>query len=44
MKNISIDSFDLGICVALWGGFMTGYWIPAGIMLGIVIYQAWKQE
>jgi hypothetical protein len=26
--NISIDSFDIIMCVALVGGFMTGEWLP----------------
>ena len=29
MKDISIDSYDLVVSVALWGGFETGVWWPA---------------
>lgn len=36
--NIEFDSYDLAICVALWGGFHTGEWFPAGLLIGWLIF------
>lgn len=36
-KNISIDTFDLILCVALIGGFVTGEWFPLFIFIGLGI-------
>lgn len=27
--KVDFDSADLVLCVCLWGGFVTGFWIPA---------------
>ena len=39
-KNISIDTFDLILCVALIGGFITGEWLPLAVfmVLGALAY------
>jgi phage-related holin len=31
--KISIDTYDLAVCVALWGGFVYGEWIPASVLI-----------
>lgn len=31
----TFDSFDLIVCVALWGGFVTGNWFPFIAICGI---------
>jgi len=35
MPKIDFNSFDLILCVALFGGFWTGIWLPF-IILGII--------
>lgn len=37
MKDISIDTYDLVLAVALWGGFTTGQWIPALVLFSLLI-------
>lgn len=38
MKEITIDTYDLAVCVALWGGFTTGVWIPAIALIGFLMF------
>ena len=36
--DFSFDSFDLAICVALWGGFQTGMWLPAIVLISWLMF------
>jgi hypothetical protein len=38
--KIDFDSFDLIVCVALAGGFMTGEWMPFVILVALVTLSA----
>lgn len=32
----SFDSFDIVLCVALWGGFVYGLWYPAILLFTLL--------
>lgn len=45
--NNSIDSGDIVIAVALWGGFETGNWLPIiifTVLIGFYTHEKRKQE
>lgn len=39
-KNISIDTYDIIVCVAMIGGFLTGNWIPLWLFAGVYAWAA----
>lgn len=39
--TLDIDTYDLCICVALWGGFETGIWLPAIALVGWLMFSDW---
>lgn len=43
-RKYSIDSADFVFCVTLWGGYTTGFWIPAGLMMGVYLFQAFGSK
>lgn len=41
--KLSIDTYDIAVCVALWGGFVYGEWLPASILIGWLILADWLE-
>lgn len=34
----TFDSYDLVLCVTLWGGYTTGFWYPAIFLFSVYTY------
>lgn len=41
--KISIDTYDIAICVALWGGFTYGEWLPSLFLISWLIVADWLE-
>lgn len=39
--KVSIDTYDIAVCVALWGGFVYGVWAPGIILILWLIIADW---
>ncbi len=42
--DVSFDSFDLIMCVALWGGFATGNWLPLLVLVFLGVAAAHQKS
>ena len=43
-KKNTFDSFDLVLCVALWGGFVYGLWLPAIYLFALLTLVALTEK